>query len=171
MIQDSARRKLLDNQLRLIASPIDCIRIRRRKTYEGDDKSLIVEMADIVAVVFPPLDDVPIRKVSVDEKTHKWQLTSLVSAYEDDAQEKFYALMIPYNFNINVGDLLFRVFLDQDIEFPSILCIEIKELLGTFGGQKVIMMKAKGVICAEDLPQEIVDTVQQMAIRRQTIGY
>jgi hypothetical protein len=171
MIQDGSRRKLIDNQLRLIASAIDCIRIRRRKTYEGDDKSLIVEMADVIAVVFPPMNDVPVRKVVVDPQTHKWQLTALVSAFEDDSQEKFYSLSIPYNFNINVGDLIFRIFLDEDINSNSVVPIEITELLGTFGGQKMIMMKCKGVIPTDTFPEEIVETVQEMSIRRSKIGY
>jgi hypothetical protein len=171
MIQDNIRRKLIDNQLYLISSPVDCIRIRRRKTYEGDDKSLIVEMADIISAVFPPLDDVPFRKVSVKEGTHQWQLTSLIGAFEEDQQEKAYTLQIPYSFNINAGDLIFRIFLDEDQRYPIIVPIEVQELLGTFGGMKLIMQKCKSTIPTDDFPAEIVTTIQQMAERRLRIGY
>lgn len=171
MVQDNIRRKLIDNQLYLIGTPVDCIRIRRRKTYEGDDKSLIVEMADVISAVFPPLDDVPFRKVSVKEGTHQWQLTSLIGAFEEDQQEKAYTLQIPYEFNINVGDLIFRIFLDEAQKYPIIVPIEVVELLGTFGGMKLIMQKSKCVIPSDNFPDEIVSTIQQMAERRLRIGY
>jgi hypothetical protein len=168
---DKLRKKLIDNQLGLIGLLNDAIRVRYRKSYEGDNKSMIVEAVDIIKAIFPPLEDVPIRKVKVDEKTHKWQLTSLIGAFEEDQQEKAYTLQIPYHFQINVGDILFRIFLDDDQKWPIICPIEIVEILGSFGGKQLIMLKAKGVIPTIDFPQEVIDTIQQVAERRLKIGY
>jgi hypothetical protein len=168
---DNLRRKLIDNQIGLIGMLSDTIRVRYRKTYEGDNKSIIVEAVDIIKCSFPPLTDVPIRKVQVDEKTHKWQLTSLIGAYEEDQQEKAYTMDIPFHFKVNVGDLLFRILVDEDVRYPSILVIELTEILGTFGGKKLIMTKAKGVIPTDTFPDEILETIKKMAERRLRLNY
>jgi hypothetical protein len=157
--------------LGLIGFLNDAIRVKYRKTYEGDNKSIIVEEVDIIKAVFPPLEDVPIRKVMVDEKTHKWQLTSLIGAFEEDQQEKAYTLQIPYHFKINVGDLLFRIMVDEEVKFNSIIPLEIQEMLGTLGGKKLIMIKAKCTIPTFDFPQEIVDVIEEMSKRRTALNY
>ena len=171
MVQDRARRKLIDNSLFWISNPTDCIRMRMRENFEGDAISWIVEKADVISAVFPPLTDVPYRKVNVDPVTRAWSLTSLVSAFEDDAQEKFYTLQIPFEFDINAKDLLFRIMLDEAQKFPIIIPIMCQELLGTFGGMMIIMNKVKCTIPTDTIPQEIVDTIHQMALRRQIIRY
>jgi len=171
MVNDKMRRKCIDNQLYWISNPVDCVRMRTRKTYEGDDESYIVEMCDVVSAVFPPLEDVPYRKVMVDEKTRAWSLTSLVSTFEEDAKEKFYTLQIPYEFDINVGDMLFRIMLDESQKYPIIIPIQIQEMLGTFGGMMLIMNKFVATIPTDNFPDEIISTIQQMAERRQIIRY
>jgi hypothetical protein len=171
MKQDSLKKKLIDNSMGLIGMLNDAIRVKYRKTYEGDNKSMIVDKVDIIKCVFPPLTDVPIRKVKVDEFTHKWQLTSLISSFEEDQQEKSYTCQVPYHFQINVGDLLFRIFVDEDIKYPSIVPMEIQEILATFGGKKMIMQSFKATIPTFDFPEEIVNVIQQMAERRLKIGY
>lgn len=172
MIQDNLKRKLIDaTSLYWISSPVDCIRLRVRKTFEGDDAGWIVEKCDIVSAVFPPLDDVPYRKINVDEKTRKWSLTSLISAFEDDAQDAFYTLQIPFEYDINVGDLLFRILIDEAQQYPIIIPIQVQEMLGTFGMHKIIQNKCKCTIPTDTFPQEIVDAIQEMAIRRQIVRY
>jgi hypothetical protein len=171
MKQDNLRKKLLDNQLGLIGFLNDIIRVKYRKTYEGDNKSMIVEAADIIKCTFPPLTDVPIRKVVVDEQTHLWKLTSLIGAFEEDQQEKAYTCQSPYHFNVNVGDLIFRIFVDEDQKFPIIVPLEVQELLGTFGGKKLIMQSFKATIPTFDFPDEVIETIRQMAERRLKINY
>jgi hypothetical protein len=171
MKEDNLRRKLIDNQLRLIGFISDCIRLKARKTYEGDSTSWIVSAADVVQVVFPPLNDIPFRKIKREKDSLTWQLTSLIGAFEDDMQQKAYTVQIPYQFDVDVGDLIFRIFVDEAQQYPIILCIQITELLGTIGAQKLIMQQCKCTIPTENFPQEIVSTIQQMAERRLTIRY
>ena len=57
------QRKIIDNQISLAANPTDCIRVKIEKNYLGDIDSRIVESADIVPVIWPPLKDIPIRKI------------------------------------------------------------------------------------------------------------
>lgn len=169
--QDLLRRKLIDNQLRLIGNISDCIRMTARQTYEGDNISWIVQSADVIQVVFPPLRDIPFRKIKRSKDQMSWELSSLIGAFEDDMQNTAYTVQIPYNFNINVGDLIFRIFLDDDQEFPIIVCIQVKELLGTFGGGQLIMQKMKCTIPTDNFPPKIVETIHQMAERRLKIRY
>jgi hypothetical protein len=169
--QDNLRRKLIDNQLRLIGFISDGIRLRARKTFEGDSASWIVSAADVIQVVFPPLNEVPFRKIKKDRDSTSWQLTSLIGAFEDDMQQKAYTLQIPYQFDIDVGDLIFRIFIDEAQQYPIILCLQVTELLGTIGAQKLIMQQCKSVIPTENFPQEIIDAIQQMAERRLKIRY
>lgn len=171
MIADNLRRKLIDNNLFWISNPVDAIRLRARKTYEGDNKSWIIDDITVISAVFPPLEDVPYRKININPETQAWSLTSLVSAFEDDSQEKFYSLQIPYDFDINVGDLIFRILLDEAIKFPIIICMQVTELLGTFGGMKMIMNKCKCTIPTDKIPDDIIELVHQMALRRQIIRY
>jgi hypothetical protein len=171
MKNDGLRRKLIDNQLRLIGFISDCIRMRLRKTYEGDTTSYIVSAVDVVQVVFPPLEDVPYRKIKREKDSLIWQLTSLIGAFEDDMQQKAYTVQIPYNFDIDVNDLIFRIMLDEAQQYPIILAIQIQESLGTFGAQKLIMNKYKATIPTDNFPPEIISTIQQMAERRLMIRY
>jgi hypothetical protein len=171
MKNDNLRRKLIDNQLRLIGFISDCIRVKTRKTYEGDTTSFIVDTTDIIQVVFPPLEDVPYRKIKRDKNSLHWQLTSLVGAFEDEMQQKAYTVQIPYNFDVDTDDLIFRIFVDEAQQYPIILCIQIMEMLGTIGAQKLIMNKYKCTIPTTEFPQEIINTVQLMAERRLRIKY
>jgi hypothetical protein len=171
-IQDDMRRKLIDDtKLAPISQAVDCIRLRVRKTYEGDDISWICESADVISAVFPPLTDVPFRKVQVDPETRSWKLTSLVNAFDEGEQEKSYTLQIPYKFDLDVNDLIFRIFIDPDIKYPIIVALQIQELLGTFGSLRIIQQKAKATIPTEEIPQEIVATIQEMAKRRLKLGW
>jgi hypothetical protein len=171
MKNDNLRRKLIDNQLRLIGFISDCIRLKARKTYEGDSTSWIVSMTDVVQVVFPPLESVPFRKIKREKDSLIWQLSSLVGAFEDEMQQKAYTVKIPYNFDIDVDDLIFRIFIDEAQQYPIILALQIKEALGTIGAQKLIMQEYKAVIPTETFPPEVIEAIQQMAERRLMIRY
>ena len=56
-------RKILDNNIELEGTPQDCIRIRYKKTKDGDTEAWELLMADIQSIYFPPLDEVPFRKL------------------------------------------------------------------------------------------------------------
>lgn len=172
MKQDNLRRKLIDRvNLNLISSPVDAFLIRRKKTYEGDDSSWIITGTDVIPVVFPALEDVPFKRVKIDETTQEWQLTSLVDAFEDGMQDKLYTIQVPYECNLDVGDLIIRVFLDEQQKVNAVVPMMIENLLGTFGQMKMIMQKCACTIPTEEFPTEIVDTVKQMVERRATIAY
>jgi hypothetical protein len=67
--------------------------------------------------------------------------------------------------------MIFRIFLDEAQKHPIIVVIQVTELLGTFGGHKMIMNKMTATIPTDILPDKIIETIRQMAIRRQLIRY
>lgn len=173
MKQDSLKRKIIDgSNLLLVSNPIDCIRVRKRKDYRDDSKTWICEKVDVIPVVFPALTEVPFMKVEPDkEHGNRWKLTSLVDSFEDGSQEKYYTVQVAYNSDVKTGDTIFRIFLDENQNVSAIVPMEVKNLLGDFGGMKIIMQKCQCTIPVEPVPQDIVDVVQKMAERRATVAY
>lgn len=170
--QDRLRRKLIDEvMLRPVSSPTDMIRMKTRVDYQGTEKSLIYEKADVIPVVFPAFAKVPFRKIKVNEETGSWELTSLVESFAEGQQEEKYTCQVPYSCDVDVGDIFFRIFIDEDIACPIIIPIMVKELLGTFGYQRLIMQEVSCTIPTFDIPQEVVDVIHEMATRRLRIGY
>ena len=165
---DKMKQKLIDNQIELIGHPTDCIRVRYKKNDEGDIISRIVEKADVVSIVFPPLKDVPYR--TLDDDTGTWRISSLVKATEDD-QVSNYEITAPHNKDIRTGDLLFRVFVDPEVTKPVILGLEVTESLATIGQNSIIQHKYKCAIYMEDLPEEMSQTIVSLAERRLNIHF
>ena len=81
-------RKILDNNIELEGTPQDCIRIRYKKTKDGDTEAWELLMADIQSIYFPPLDEVPFRKLK-DNGEGKYKITSLVDSYSDENVDKY----------------------------------------------------------------------------------
>ena len=80
--------------------------------------------------------------------------------------EELFKLYFPHTADLNVGDLIVRVFLDPDVKEPIVIAVKITELLGTFGQ---MMLLSESAICSletEDLPEKIVNVIGEMAERR-----
>jgi len=161
-------RKVLDNNIELEGTPQDCIRIRYKKTRDGDTDAWEILMADIQSVYFPPLDEVPFRKLE-NTGEGKYKITSLVNSYADENVDK-YKLTFTHKSDLTVGDLIIRVFHDPDVKEPIILVLELTELLGTFGDM-LENLSANSVLCSKDLPDEIAEVVSEMAKRRLKLGF
>lgn len=161
-------RKILDNNIELEGTPQDCIRIRYKKTRDGDTEAWEVLMADIQNIYFPPLDEIPFRKLQ-DNGTGGYKITSLVNSYSDENVDK-YKLIFTHKSDLNIGDLIIRVFMDPDVSEPIILVFELTELLGTFG-EMLETTSANSVLCSKDIPDEISLIVSEMAKRRLKLGF
>ena len=161
---DHLVKRLIDNQMRLIGNPTDCIRIRRNTDKHGDKVSSVLELADIVPIVFPPWKDVPYRRLGKDIHD-KYELTSLVNAAAEDNKEK-YEIYAPGKACLMVGDLIIRIMLDEDMVQPVVICIEATESLGTFGGSMIIQSKFNTTLYNDKLEDEVTEVIGQMAERR-----
>jgi hypothetical protein len=170
--QDFLRKKLIDNTtLYSISDFEDCIRMRPRKSYEGDDQSWRCEKADVIHAVFPPMKDVPFRKIRHDKSTDQWQLTSLVSQLDEGEQKQHFSIQVPMEFDVDVNDLIFKVHFDPGQDYNIIIPLQVTELLGTFGSRRIIMEKVNCTIPTQEIPQKIVDTIVLMSKRRSTLGF
>jgi len=170
-VQDPLRLKLIENQQHLISDATDLIRIRARKDYQGDDLSYICERADVINAIFSPLADVPFRKIRRDGRSGGYQLTSLVSQFEDGEQQKNFTVMIPLTHDVDVDDYFFRIMDIGREEFSIILVLQAKELLGTFAHSHLILQKVGMVIPTDTIPQEILDSMVEIAKRRGYLGW
>lgn len=174
------QRKVLDNQVSLAGNPTDCIRIRYVKNDEGDIESRIVSKADIVQIIWPPLKEIPIRKLrknlpdgKIDETLGKYQITSLtgIASEEDTNNSEKFKLYFEHGADITVGDLIVRVFLDPDVKEPIILAVKVDELLGTFGQTMLLWESAICNLDVEDVPDKLANVIGQMAERRLHINF
>lgn len=162
---DIIKRKVLDNSIAHEGNPTDCIRIHVKKNDEGDYESRILEEADIVHVVFPPLSDVPVRRIWQDHKLNRIMMTSLPESTKDE-KDSAYTIVAPQSAILLPGDLIVRIMEDTDTDKPIIVCLEVLEALGTFGGSMLIMMKYQCHLYNETLDAETLKIIVEMAKRR-----
>lgn len=170
MKQDRIKRKIIDLQISHEGSPTDCIRMRLKKDDEGDIQSRVIEMADVVPIIFPPLKDVPYRRLG---KTldGPWTLTALPAAAAEDAKQ-YYEIVAPHRVYLRPDDLIIRVMLDEDTpEHPLIICLQVLESLGDFGGAMLIQSKYKTNLYNESLSADTLAVIANMAERRLHLGY
>ena len=164
-IQDNIRRKLIKNQASLIGIPEEIISIKTTKNRDGDIITRIVNKALTANVVFPPMTDVPIRYLKKDDH-NVWSITSLISAFAEDNQQIY---TVTSDNTLDVDDIIVRTFLMNDK--ANVVCLEVKEVLATFGGNSIISNNYKVALYTQDLPQQMVDIIVDFAKRRQQVQY
>jgi hypothetical protein len=168
--EDRIRRKALNNSTSLISQPVDCVRLKSKKNREGDDDKLIVTKLDVVGVVFPPMSDVPIRRIEHDGENH-WAITSLVDTYDDGKQVSYYKCEAPLDHDIDVGDMIVRVIRDDNTDHPTVLVMRVAELLGTLGGMELIKTKFNCTLWTDEIPEDLLASIMKMVDRRKRVGY
>jgi hypothetical protein len=161
---DKIRRKLIANKVSLTGQITDTIRVRLKKSKQGDIVSRVVDSVDVVPVVFPILKDVPYRRLPAEGEKDptKIQLESLWQVNDLFPIE----IYTPDYDKIYIGDLIFRVIMEPDIEYPLVMVLEVQEALGTFGVRSMIYSKFQATYYNETLPDEILDYVSAAAKRR-----
>ena len=187
---DHLRRKLTDNMISLTGSAADCIRVKYKRTRAGDIETRVVEGADVVSVIFPILKDAPYRRLA--KTGGRVAIETLATAVELFPLQ----IMVPHANSIYRDDLIFRIFRDvSDVDYapdyllsnpstmdmldgsqnpnvrPIILILQVKEPLGTFGVESMVWTKFNCTYSDEDLPQEMLDTVVELANRRLALGW
>lgn len=169
MKQEIIKRKIKDNNIELAANPTDCIRIQYTKDKDGDILSRQISKATVESIIWPALKDIPIRKLSNDG-SGKYRITSLVDVANDEQNQNF-NLIFPHSSDLNVGDIIVRIFIDPDVKEPIILVVKITELLGEFGQMMLIGEKCNCVLETDTLPDKVVNIIGEMAERRLHINF
>lgn len=188
---DHLRRKLTDNLISLTGTAADCIRVKYKRTRAGDIETRVVEGADVVSVIFPILKDAPYRRLA--KTGGQITIETLPTAVELFPLQ----IMVPHNNSLYRDDLIFRIFRDaSDADYapdyllsdpstmdmadgigsltnqrPIILILQVKEVLGTFAMESLIWSKYNCTYSDEDLPQEMLDTVVELANRRLLLSF
>lgn len=163
--QDKIRRKLVDNMTSLTGQATDCIRVRVKRTKQLDIESRVVEDVNVIPIVFPPLVDVPYRRLN--QVDGQYRLESFVAA-TDLFPIQIQTTQID---KIYVGDLIFRILRDSQVTQPIVMVLEVIEAKGTFGAQSLIWGKFDCVYYNDTLPQEMLDMIVEVAERRQYLDF
>ena len=165
---DRLNRKIIDNQISLMGTPTDCIRVRTTRNKQGDIETRIVEEAEVLPFVFPPMKDVPLRRMVRDAGPGAgWKMETLPAADELFPIE----LITTHYSRVYIDDLIFRFILEPDTTHPLCLALTVVDPVATFGSQSVIYGKLRCTYYNQPLPQEILDSVAAMATRRGMLGW
>lgn len=157
------KRKLLDNLVSLTGAPTDCIRVTPEKNDEGDINYNKVKEATIDSVIFPAIKEIPFRRIFKDDKVG--YKISMVESASENAYDA-YELVLPYESNIDVGDLIIRVFQDPNNIGPTVLVLQVSELKGTFGENMLLKTRVNCTLFTEQLRPEALKIISEMARRR-----
>lgn len=160
--QNKIARKLIDNNIRLSGTISDCIKISLTKTPQGDIQKRKIEGMDVIPIVFPPMVDIPIRKVSSLLGTKVIPYTFEIQPIE---------VLIPTTAKIDQDDLIVKFYENLEGEEPYIAILECKDMLGTFGGRSIIYNKYKLTFFDGTLPDKVVEWALDMARRRQVLHW
>jgi hypothetical protein len=165
--QDALRRKIIDNNISLSGQASDCIRIRIKRTRQGDIKSRVVEEADVISVIFPPIKDAPFRRMTLSKDVTKLEMETL-PAVMDLFPIEIVSTQID---KIYKDDLIFRVLQEPDIPNPMVLALQVVEPKGTWGVRSMIYAKYDCTYYQEQLSQEILEIIAATTLRRTTLGW
>lgn len=150
--------KLTDNQIRLTGVATDCIKISASLTDQGDIITRKVEDIDVVSIIFPPLKDIPLKKV----KTDTGQETVVPYTFDIQSLEVY----APLTAKLDQDDLLVKFYENIAGYDPYIAIFQVKEMLGTFGARSIIYHKLQLSNYDTVLPTQIIEWSIDMARRR-----
>jgi hypothetical protein len=166
---DRIRKKLIDNKISLTGQPVDCIRVRNKLTKQGDIETRVVDDATVLPIIFPPLKDVPYRRMTSTGTTGamQFQLETLPSVMDLFPIE----IICTQASQLYMDDLIFRIFVDDATPVPLVLCLQVVEPKGTFGVSSMIYGKFDCTFYREELPSEMLETVVMLGKRRLSLGW
>ena len=151
---DAIKQKLLDNSLSHTGHPSDIV-------------TRTVGRADIIQVVFPPLKEVPVRRLYDDNGM--WAITPLASTGKD--ANKDYIVSCPHAQALDEDDLLFRVFVDPEVKRPFVFGLRVVEEVADIGQNSLLTHKYNCVPYEESLPQEMLQMIADIAVRRMNVKF
>ena len=117
------------------------------------------------SIVFPPLVEVPYRRLINENGVYS------LTTFPDAAKLFPIQIYSTQTDRLYMGDLIFRILRDSAVPNPIVMVLEIKETLGTFGGEYLIWSKFNAAFYDEELPSELLDAVVDIAERRLELGW
>ena len=164
---DNILRKVTDNNIRLASQPVDMIRIKvNRDPISQDLISRTVVSTEIVPIIFPTMEKVPLRRLT-REGNEDVLVPNLYQFYE----EQYWTIYTPAEIRLDEDDLLLRLIYDPYSNEPNILCTQVKESLGTIGYSSFIYFEYKITLYDEELPDQVINIIKQANIKRGELGW
>lgn len=175
--QVEMKRKLLDNNLRLSAPIADFIRLEPIEGRTGEKKQYNLIAHHFYPCKWPKLEKKPFTRLylkGIDESKCIDQKIVIVDTYgknADGQKESSILVRIPYNSDIQKGDLVMRAFIDGD--YANIITYEVIDFEGNFSDTSALTLHAKlGASTIEFGPESILyKNIIQMANTRAKVGY
>jgi hypothetical protein len=160
---DKQKRRLIDNSIKMMGTTSDILRIRNILTKQLDIESRVIEATIVANVVFPPLINIPSRKLVLAPPGSN-NLPSMDSLFITDAFP--IELIVPQGARIQRDDLIFRVLWDPNVEMANCLVLQAKDTLGTYGSNSLLWERLFCTYYDEVLPQPIIDIIIKTTNRR-----
>ena len=159
---DKLKSKMVDNMISLSGQAVDCLRMKVRYTRNGDIETREIVENDVVSVMVPSLQEIPMRVIKKEVGGQTFTINSL------NMTETFPIEIYTTNGGVMTkGDLLVRVLRnDIDVGEPYVLVLEVKDTLGTFGASNLLWKKWTTTTYDETLPIEAINLIASMAERR-----
>ena len=168
--------KLADNSITLAGYATDVIFIRQNLNKVSDPTSITIDDVDVINIMFPSLEDVPMRRFLWNDTQQFYVANDKVE--EEDQPFEAYA---PVAYRIEQGSIILKFFdnptggtpngTTPTSEMPWVLPLKVADVLGTFGGRSMIYQKLSLVYEDHMIPDQILQWSIQLAQRRQIIGY
>lgn len=169
-IHDNIRRKIINLNNQLISIPVECIHITNKKKRNGDEVTHVVQKAEVCHIVFPKMENLPLRSISKKDGTNTYAFSSLIDIFKDENQKQFF--IIKSKERLTVGDIIVRcIFPDVPDGVIDVLILEVKNPLGTLGATSIIELEYNCSLVTKDLPEDIQQMIVDWAVRRSKIDY
>ena len=161
--------KLVDNAIENSGLLTDLIRIKATVSKQGDIQTRTIEGIDVISMIFPSITDLPFWRFINGGVPRPAEVTSESSTSGE--KNELFECYVPLSISIDQHDLLLKYFDSGNQDVPWILILQVKDLLGTYGGRKLIWRKVHLTFYDEALPQPLLDFCTQMAQRRKILKW
>ena len=145
--QVAMKRKLLDNNLRLVSSIADFVRLEEIEGRTGNRKRYNILAHHYYPCKWPKLEKAPFMRVyldGIDESKCIEQKITILDTYGKDVdgnKNDSILVRVPYNSEIQKGDLVVRAFVDG--KYANVVVYEVIDFEGSFSDTSLLSLKVK----------------------------
>lgn len=172
--------KLVDQQVRNAGYATDVIIIRSNSINRVNDV-LDFELLDIdiVNIVFPALTDIPLRRFWGAGGQVGYPTDISANDGASGKKDEPFECWAEVKWKIDQDSIILKFFDNvqganpnlPEATDPWILPLQVKNILGSFGGRSMIWQKVHMSYLDNPLPAELLDFVTKMANRRKILGW
>jgi len=174
-------RKLNDNRIRHVGIPEDVLIIKRKRTRNGDTVSTVISDHKLVNMIFPPLKDIPVRKIK-NEYQSGYSMTSLVTAHGEGSEKgqgneqkdlTTITVYVPFDTELDIDDTVVRVFVQEDVNSSTVAVFTVLDTFADFSNNAPLNLKVLLAISTEpvDLDKPSYQLIMALAKRRLAANY